>query len=40
VKGSTHEIDAWHDGGAKRIFGHYEGGVFVLDRLDEALHRE
>lgn len=39
VKGSTHEIDAWHDGGAMRIFGHYEGGVFVLDRLDEALHK-
>lgn len=37
-KGSTHEIDAWHDGGAMRIFGHYEGGVFVLDRLDEGLH--
>lgn len=35
---STHEIDAWADGDARRIFGHYESDVFVLDRLDKALH--
>ena len=35
---STHEIDAWSDQDAKRIFGHYEDGVFVLDILDKALH--
>jgi putative CRISPR-associated protein (TIGR02619 family) len=35
---STHEIDAWADQDAKRIFGHYEKEVFVLDRLDKALH--
>lgn len=37
-KGSTHEIDAWHDGDAKRLFGHYANEIFVLDRLDAALH--
>jgi putative CRISPR-associated protein (TIGR02619 family) len=35
---STHEIDAWHDQDAKRIFGHYEGEIFILDKLDKALH--
>ncbi len=35
---STHEIDAWADQDAKRIFGHYEIGAFVLDHLDKALH--
>ncbi|MEI6706056.1 MAG: putative CRISPR-associated protein [Methylococcales bacterium] len=35
---STHEIDAWSDQDAKRIFGHYEGGVFVLDKLDKKLN--
>ncbi|WP_029214547.1 putative CRISPR-associated protein [Kallotenue papyrolyticum] len=35
---STHECDAWADQDARRIFGHYEGEVFVLDRLDKALH--
>lgn len=35
---STHEIDAWADQDAKRIFGHYENGAFVLDQLDKALH--
>ena len=36
---STHEIDAWSDGDAKRIFGHFEGGNhFVLDKLDSGLH--
>lgn len=40
VPGSSHELDAWHDQDAKRIFGHYRDGhdVFVLDRLDDALH--
>ncbi len=37
-KGSTHEIDAWHDGDAKRLYGHYADEVFILDRLDAALH--
>lgn len=39
---STHEIDAWHDQDARRIFGHYkvadENRIFVLDKLDKALH--
>lgn len=35
---STHEIDAWSDQDAKRIFGHYENNIFVLDKLDNALH--
>jgi len=32
-KGSTHECDAWADRDAKRIFGHFEGGVLVVDRI-------
>lgn len=35
---STHEADAWHDQDAKRFFGHFENGFFILDRLDKALH--
>jgi len=35
---STHEVDAWNDRDAKRIFGHYEGNIFVLDILDVGLH--
>lgn len=35
---STHECDAWADRDAKRIFGHFEGPVFVLDELGKALH--
>jgi putative CRISPR-associated protein (TIGR02619 family) len=35
---STHELDAWADQDAKRIFGHYDKDVFFLDRLDKALH--
>ena len=35
---STHEADAWADQDAKRIYGHYEGGDFVIDTLDKALH--
>ncbi len=38
VPPSTHEMDAWADQDAKRLFGHWEGPVFVLDRLGEALH--
>ena len=34
----THEMDAWADQDAKRIFGHFEEGCFVLDRLAKALH--
>ena len=37
-KGSTHECDAWADQDAKRLFGHYENDVYVLDRLDKGLH--
>jgi hypothetical protein len=37
-KGSTRECDAWADADAKRLFGHYEDGVYVLDRLDKGLH--
>jgi len=36
---STHELDAWHDGNAKRIFAHYKNnGIIVLDKLHKALH--
>jgi putative CRISPR-associated protein (TIGR02619 family) len=35
---STHEADAWHDQDAKRLFGHFEGEILVLDKLDRALH--
>lgn len=34
---STHEMDAWADGDARRIFGHFEEGTFVLDKLDAKL---
>jgi putative CRISPR-associated protein (TIGR02619 family) len=34
----THELDAWADQDAKRIFGYFENDTFVLDRLDKALH--
>lgn len=37
-KGSTHECDAWADQDAKRLFGHYQDGCYVLDRLDKGLH--
>jgi hypothetical protein len=37
VKGSTHKFDAWHDGKAARVYGHWEGATFVLDRFDEHL---
>ena len=35
---STHECDAWADQDARRMFGHFDGGVFVLDALGKALH--
>lgn len=35
---STHEADAWHDHDAKRLFGHFNDGAFILDKLDKALH--
>ncbi len=35
---SSHEIDAWSDQDAKRIFGHYEKDKFVIDCLHKALH--
>ena len=35
--GSTHECDAWSDRGAPRLFGHFEDGRYVLDRLDRHL---
>lgn len=41
LQGSTWEMDAWQDGSAKRLFGHYDPNnkaLFVLDRLDRALH--
>ncbi|MCA1997324.1 MAG: hypothetical protein LDL56_08860 [Armatimonadetes bacterium] len=36
-QGSTHEADAWHDGGAKRFFLHRDAEVWVVDRVGEAL---
>ncbi len=38
MKPSTHEMDAWADLDARRIFGHFEGELFVLDRLTKGLH--
>lgn len=35
---ATHEIDAWHDQDAKRIYLHYVGDKIQLDKLDNALH--
>lgn len=34
----THECDAWSKAGAKRLFGYFEGNVFVVDALAEGLH--
>jgi len=34
---STHEMDAWSDRDAKRIFGHFEGDVFILDSIGPHL---
>ena len=35
---STHECDAWSDKDARRIFGHFEDDVFVVDNLKKGLH--
>lgn len=37
IPSSTHEFYAWSDQDAKRIFGHFEKGVFVLDQLGNHL---
>lgn len=34
----THECDAWSKAGAKRLFGCFEGSIFVVDALTEGLH--
>ncbi len=40
---STHELDAWHDQDARRLFGHFDPNAsssftFIVDRLAKALH--
>jgi len=37
IKDYTHEIDAWADRDAKRLFGRYDGDVFVLETLAKHL---
>jgi putative CRISPR-associated protein (TIGR02619 family) len=37
VPGSTHECDGWSDLDARRLFGHFEEGVFVVDKLGKHL---
>lgn len=34
----THEMDAWHDGSAMRLFGYYQSETFLIDHLGKALH--
>lgn len=34
---STHELYLWHDGGAWRLLGHYEGQIFVADTVGPHL---
>lgn len=34
----THECDAWADQDAKRMYGFFDGDVFVLHKLGKALH--
>jgi putative CRISPR-associated protein (TIGR02619 family) len=34
---STHECDAWADGDARRLLGHFEEAIFVLDKLSPHL---
>mgnify|MGYP007100548026 CR=1 FL=1 len=36
VDGSTHQVDAW-SGTGKRLFGRFEDGKFVIDRLGDHL---
>ncbi|WP_295544158.1 putative CRISPR-associated protein [uncultured Thiohalocapsa sp.] len=35
---STHECDAWAKASAKRLFGHFDAGVYVLDKLAPGLN--
>lgn len=35
---ATHELDAWADSDAQRIFGYFENNKFVLHSLDKGLH--
>lgn len=37
VPGSTHELYAWSDGAAGRLFGHFDGDNFVFDTLTKHL---
>jgi hypothetical protein len=37
LPGITHEMDAWADRGAARLFGYYDGATFVLDQLGQHL---
>jgi putative CRISPR-associated protein (TIGR02619 family) len=37
LSNSTHECDAWSDRDAKRLFGHFENGTFVIDHLGNKL---
>lgn len=37
VPPSTHELYAWSDRGAGRLFGHWEGESFVFDSVDKHL---
>jgi putative CRISPR-associated protein (TIGR02619 family) len=34
----THECDAWANGAAKRLFGYFDGGTYVVDALAPKLH--
>lgn len=34
---STHECDVWSDD-ERRVFGHYENGMFVIDDIERGLH--
>lgn len=36
-KPSTHEIDAWAEGDAKRIFCHFENNILIIDELEKHL---
>ncbi len=38
MRPSTHEMDAWSDKDARRIFAHFEDDRLVLDKLDQGLH--
>lgn len=34
---ATHEMDAWSDKDAQRIYGHFEGSCFIVDELAKGL---